>query len=148
VSLRFRCGALTNVSNRWVSLLQAIVICIAWWLVKQCHSKLDNWGEFIYSYIHIFVFCVINFFSNRLFLWSVNTNIWIWRPPSQLSSLLQHCKNFAKNDTFSSLIFNLHYEIHIFLGWLRKLVFPGMKLRLYLSQIRNLSSNQSKRKAR
>ena len=25
--------------------------------------------------IHIFVFCVINFFRNPLFLWSVSTNI-------------------------------------------------------------------------
>jgi hypothetical protein len=33
------------------------------------------------AHIHIFVFCVINFFWNRLFLWSVNTNIWIWAPP-------------------------------------------------------------------
>jgi hypothetical protein len=30
--------------------------------------------------IHIFVFCPINFFWNRLFLQSVNTNIWISAP--------------------------------------------------------------------
>jgi hypothetical protein len=31
--------------------------------------------------IHIFVFCPINFFWNRLFLQSVHTNIWISAPP-------------------------------------------------------------------
>jgi hypothetical protein len=30
--------------------------------------------------IHIFVFCPINFFWNRLFLQSVNANIWISAP--------------------------------------------------------------------
>jgi hypothetical protein len=33
------------------------------------------------DHIHIFVFCIINFFWNRLFLRSVNTNIWICPPP-------------------------------------------------------------------
>jgi hypothetical protein len=46
-------------------------------LMLQCRSKLDNWG----AHIHILLFCVINFFWNRLFLWSVNTNIWIWALP-------------------------------------------------------------------
>ena len=39
--------------------------------------------------IHIFVFCIINFFWNPLFLWSVNTNIWIFAPP-QLSRWRRH----------------------------------------------------------
>ena len=40
-------------------------------------ASVDNWrGE--YSYI---VFCIINFFWNRLLLRSVNTNIWIFAPP-------------------------------------------------------------------
>ena len=33
------------------------------------------------AHIHIFVLCIINFFWNRLFLQSVNTNIWICAPP-------------------------------------------------------------------
>ena len=33
------------------------------------------------AFIHIFVFCIIHFFWNRLFLQSVNTNIWIMPPP-------------------------------------------------------------------
>ena len=32
--------------------------------------------------IHIFRFCTINFFWNQLFLWFVNTNIWISAPPN------------------------------------------------------------------
>ena len=35
-------------------------------------SKLDNWG---WAHIHIFAFCTINFFRDRLFLWRVDTNI-------------------------------------------------------------------------
>jgi hypothetical protein len=31
--------------------------------------------------IHISVFCFINFFWHQLFLWYVNTNIWIFAPP-------------------------------------------------------------------
>jgi hypothetical protein len=41
--------------------------------------KIDKWGGG--DHIHIFVFCIINLFWNRLFLRSVNTNIWIWSPP-------------------------------------------------------------------
>jgi hypothetical protein len=44
----------------------------------QCRSQNDNWGG---AHIHIFVFCFINFFWNQLFLWYVNTNIWICAPP-------------------------------------------------------------------
>ncbi len=43
----------------------------------QGHKKVDNWGD----HIHIFVFCTINFFGNRLFLQSANMNISIWSPP-------------------------------------------------------------------
>ena len=35
----------------------------------QWHRQLDNWGG---ANIHIFVFCIINLFWNRLFLWSVH----------------------------------------------------------------------------
>ena len=52
----------------------------------QCCSQNDNWG----AHIHIFVFCFINFFWNRLFLWYVNTNIWICAPPPQLLFWLRH----------------------------------------------------------
>ena len=52
-------------------------------MVWQCRSKLDNWG----AHIHIFLFCVINLFWNRLFLWSVNTKIWIWAPPPPIIEL-------------------------------------------------------------
>jgi hypothetical protein len=55
------------------------------------------------SDIHIFVFCVINFFWNRLFLWSVNTNIWISAPP-QLSSLLRH---WSRTSTFRAKALHL-----------------------------------------
>jgi hypothetical protein len=44
----------------------------------QRRRNIDNWGG---ADIHIFVFCPINFFWNRLFLQSVNTNIWISDPP-------------------------------------------------------------------
>jgi hypothetical protein len=43
--------------------------------INQWRSQNDN------SHIHIFMFCVIKFFSYPLFLWYVNTNIWIWAPP-------------------------------------------------------------------
>jgi hypothetical protein len=57
----------------------------------------DIWRGGSYSiiggaHIHVFVFCVINFFWNRLFLWSVNTNIWIWAPPPPIIELdVRHC---------------------------------------------------------
>jgi hypothetical protein len=57
----------------------------------QWRRQLDNWG----ANIHIFVFCIINFFWNRLSLWSVNTNIWIFAPPPQLSSWRRHCLYLA-----------------------------------------------------
>jgi hypothetical protein len=38
-------------------------------------------------YIHIFVFCPMDFFWERLFLRYVNMNIWIYTPPPQLSHL-------------------------------------------------------------
>jgi hypothetical protein len=38
------------------------------------------------AHIHIFVFCFINFFWNQLFLWYVNTNIWICPPPPNYRS--------------------------------------------------------------
>jgi hypothetical protein len=47
--------------------------------LEQWRRQLDNWGGGRAN-IHIFVFCIINFFWNRLFLWSVNTNIWIFAP--------------------------------------------------------------------
>ena len=40
-------------------------------------ASVDNWRD-EYSYI---VFCLFNFFWNLLFLWSLNTNIWIFAPP-------------------------------------------------------------------
>ena len=49
--------------------MQVFNVMCTTWTPKQCRSKLDNWGG---SDIHIFVFCVINFFRNPL---SVNTNI-------------------------------------------------------------------------
>ena len=45
---------------------------------RQRRRNIDNWGGG--ADIHIFVFCPINFFWNRLFLQSVNTNIWISAP--------------------------------------------------------------------
>ena len=48
---------------------------------SQWRSQLDNWG----GHIHIFVFCVINFFWNLLFLRSGNMNIWIWAPPPPIN---------------------------------------------------------------
>jgi hypothetical protein len=55
-------------------------------------ANLDNWGGG--GNIHIFVFCIINFFWNQLFLRSVNTNIWIL-PPSPIiefaTPLIQTC---------------------------------------------------------
>ena len=49
--------------------------------VIQGRSKVDNWGGGGAD-IHIFVFCTINFFRNRLFLWCVNTYICISAPPN------------------------------------------------------------------
>ena len=46
--------------------------------MMQVCSNLDNSG----ADIHIFGFCTINFFWNQLFLWCVNTNIWISAPPA------------------------------------------------------------------
>ena len=43
------------------------------------------------EHIHIFMFYTINFFWNRLFLQSVNTNIWIYAP--QLSIFRRPCWN-------------------------------------------------------
>jgi hypothetical protein len=62
--------------------------------VPQYRSKLDNWGGG--AHIHIFVFCVINFFSDRLFLWSVNMNIWIWASPPHFRACYgtAWCANF------------------------------------------------------
>jgi hypothetical protein len=72
---------------------------------RACRSKLDNWGG---AHIHIFVFCVINFFWNRLFLWSVNMNRWIWAPPPhQLSSLLRHWR--GRHDSREALPFLSSY---------------------------------------
>jgi hypothetical protein len=53
----------------------------------QCRSKLDNWGGGG-AHIHIFMFCIINFFWNWLFLWSVNTNIWVSPPIIELATAL------------------------------------------------------------
>jgi hypothetical protein len=70
---------------------------------------------FLGGRIHIFVFCIINFFWNWLFLRSVNTNIWICPPPPHLSlsSWLRHWyvlygyeldkKNVSQNRIFSPL---------------------------------------------
>jgi hypothetical protein len=55
---------------------------------------------------------------NRLFLWSVNTNIWICPPPPQLSSLLRHC-----NQTLSSFVWcrtqPMHHFNHWSIGWIK-----------------------------
>ena len=62
---------------------------------SSSHAKFERVLPDIYSDIHrgggrsiigrahiqIFVLCIINFFWNRLFLQSVNTNIWICAPP-------------------------------------------------------------------
>ena len=52
---------------------------------QQGRSKLDNWGGG--ADIYIFGFCTINFFWNKLFLWCVNTNIWISAPPPSIIEL-------------------------------------------------------------
>ena len=47
------------------------------YITNSSVASIDNWrGEC--SYI---VFCLTNFFWNPLFLWSWNTNIWIFTPP-------------------------------------------------------------------
>ena len=44
----------------------------------QWRRQLDNGGG---ANMHIFVFCIINLFWNRLFLLSVNTSIYEYSPP-------------------------------------------------------------------
>ena len=58
-------------------IIYTLIFEIAKPYANQARSQLDNWGV----HIHIFVFCIIHFFWNRLFLQFVNTNIWIWAPP-------------------------------------------------------------------
>ena len=49
--------------------------------------------------IHIFVFCIIHFLWNRLFLQSANTNIWIRAPPIiELATRL--CERLSQDDQF------------------------------------------------
>ena len=51
--------------------------------VNHRGRKIHNWRG---AHIHIFVLCIINFFRNRLFLQSANTNIWICLHPNYRSS--------------------------------------------------------------
>ena len=70
--------------QRWEGLL-TLDEWICWYnSCCQMHRrrKIDKWGG---DHIHTFVFCIINLFWNRLFLRSVNTNIWIWSPPTYRS---------------------------------------------------------------
>jgi hypothetical protein len=54
----------------------------------QCRTQNDNWEG--WAHIHIFVFCFINLFWNQLFLWYVNTNIWICAPPPIIVLAIRH----------------------------------------------------------
>jgi hypothetical protein len=66
-------------------------------------SQLDNWGGG--GHIYIFVFCIINFFWNRLFLRSVNTNIWICpRPPNYRAGYATDTKIMADLSTLPVLL--------------------------------------------
>jgi hypothetical protein len=61
--------------------------------------------------IHIFVFCPINFFWNRLFLQSVNTNTWISAPPPP------HNYRYSGASVYICVWrypvnFSVHYNIH------------------------------------
>ena len=87
------------VTNKW-----------SWYFVPHCffqhpfcssgnrhwRRQNDNWGGGGAN-IHICASCLINFFWNRLFLQSVNTNIWIFAPsiivlpaPLEISYLIQN----------------------------------------------------------
>ena len=78
---------------------------------KQGRSKLDNWGG---ADIHIFVFCTINFFWNRLFLWCVNTYIWISAPPPPppIIELATALANKAAKITYNNSVY-LTFYLHI-----------------------------------
>jgi hypothetical protein len=87
----------------------------------QRRRNIDNWGGG--ADIHIFVICPINFFWNRLFLQSVNKNIWISAPaiidiPAPLSrwvfTLIINCYCY-KLCTFSLMLINVVLNCNCFL---------------------------------
>ena len=92
----FEVSVLAHVALR---MLSAITLASQWHFLANKHAVLAGCSAFwpvnciLFSgvassiiggggHINIFVFCVINFFWNRLFLRSVNMNIWIWPPPN------------------------------------------------------------------
>ena len=66
--------------------------------------------------IHICAFCLINFFWNRLFLQSVNTNIWIFAPsiivlPAPVPpNCRQHQEHWTNSTTRTKYMLGLPYR--------------------------------------
>ena len=76
------------------------------------------WGEGVH-YIHIFLFCMINFFLNRYFVQSVSTNIWIFapaRPPPPPPQLKNRPRPLCVTDQkFGACVHEIHDigEVHV-----------------------------------
>ena len=78
--------------DRYVADLTSFLCFFLMLMLRRVASSIIGGGL-----IHIFVFCIIDFLWNRLFLLSVNTTIWIWAPPiielaTRLLMLMFTCK--------------------------------------------------------
>ena len=66
--------------------------------IFQGWRKLHNWGGG--THIHIFLFCNIDFFRNRLFPRYVNTNILICAPPPPPPPIIEHPPPLCSQEMF------------------------------------------------